>query len=301
MPVFISYSHQDKVFARNLAANLVKQKAHVWLDDWEVSAGESLIEKIQSALQDASALVVVLSKASVESVWCKKEVVAGIQRELEEKRTIVIPALVEKCDIPLFLRDKKYADFRTDFDAGLAAVVEAVAKVSNPSLGRIQNDDYHTDWAHDWFDLDGDFGMRFTLVQHSKHMPYSVLSTITVICTGEATKRYMSYREVGLDSFGQLVIVESVLEALKGEEFFVLLEDSFPRKKEISIIDPKIQVGYHLHMETRRLGEDTGKDILMHGAEEIRKIKRMVEERIRPPTTDEKAKLIAVIRKNMKL
>lgn len=301
MPVFISYSHQDKIFARNLATNLVKSKTHVWLDDWEVSAGESLIEKIQSALQEASALVVVLSTASVESVWCKKEVVAGIQRELEEKNTIVIPALVEKCEIPLFLRDKKYADFRTNFDAGLAAVLEAVSKVSNPSLGRIQDDDYYTDWAHDWFDLDGDFGMRFTIVQHSKRLPYSVLSTITVLCTEEATKRYASYREVGLDSFGQLVIVESVLEALKGREFFVLLEDSFPKTNEISIIDPKIQVGYHVHMETRRLGEDTGKDILMHGADEIRKIERMVKERIRPPTADEKAKLIAAVRKNMKL
>jgi len=301
MPVFISYSRQDKVFARNLATNLVQQKTHVWLDDWEVSAGESLIEKIQSALQEASALVVVLSKASVESVWCKKEVVAGIQRELEEKKTLVIPALIEKCDIPLFLRDKKYADFRTDFDAGLSDVVEAVAKVSNPSLGRIQNDDYHTDWAHDWFDIDGNFGMRFTLVQHSKNWPYSVLSTITVLCTEEATRRYSSYREVGLESFGHLVIVESVLEALNGEEFFVLLDDSFPKSKEISIIDPKIQVGYHLHMETRRLGEDTGKDILMHGADEIRKIKGMVVERIRPPTREEKAKLIAAIHKNSKL
>jgi len=300
MPVFISYSHQDKAFAKALAKNLVARKTHVWLDDWEVSAGESLIEKVQSALQGASALIVVLSKASVASVWCKKEIVAGIQRELEEKQTLVIPALLETCDIPLFLRDKKYADFRTDPDKGLEDVIEAIAKVANPTLGRIEEDDYFTDWSYDWFDIDRAFGMRFTILQHSKQLPYSVLTTLTILCNEEATKRYTNYKEAGLESFGHLVIVESVLEGLADEEFFVLIEDNFAKTKKISVVDPKIHVEYHLFMETRRLGGDTGKDILMHGADEIRKIRNMVVDRVRPPTAEQKAKLVEVVRKNMK-
>lgn len=298
MPVFISYSHQDKVFAKSLAINLVQKKTLVWLDDWEISAGESLIEKIQSAIQTAAALIVILSKASIDSVWCKKEIVAGIQRELEEKKILVLPVLLETCEVPLFLRDKKYADFRINFDVGLQEVIAAIAKFSNLSLGRIQNDDYFTDWSHDWFDLNGNFGMRFTIVHHSKNLPYSVLSTITILCTDEATKCYASYREANLEKIGQLVIVEFVMQALEEQDFFVLLEDNFSKEKRITVFDPKTQVGYHLHMETRRLGEDTGKDILMHGADEIRKIKKMVEEKIKPLTAEEKSKLIAVCKKN---
>lgn len=59
------------------------------MDRWELSLGEPLIDKVQSAVEGASALRVVLSKASVESEWCKKELIAGLFRELDEKRVVV--------------------------------------------------------------------------------------------------------------------------------------------------------------------------------------------------------------------
>jgi hypothetical protein len=71
MPVFISYSHQDKEFVDKLAMHLVKNNAHVWVDTWELNVGDSLILKVQEAIQAASALLVVLSNASVQSEWCK--------------------------------------------------------------------------------------------------------------------------------------------------------------------------------------------------------------------------------------
>ena len=85
MPVFISYSHQDNDFATQLAAQLVKQKAKVWIDKWELHVGDSLVDRIQEAIQGASALIVVLSRASINSEWCKKELSSGLLRELEER------------------------------------------------------------------------------------------------------------------------------------------------------------------------------------------------------------------------
>ena len=43
------------------------------------------IRKIESTIQGANTLLVVLSKASVESEWCKKELTADLVRELEAK------------------------------------------------------------------------------------------------------------------------------------------------------------------------------------------------------------------------
>jgi hypothetical protein len=106
MPIFISYSHEDKTFVDRLAMQLVAYKAKVWLDKWELHVGDSLIKRIQDAIAGASALLVVLSKASVKSEWCKKELSAGLVRELEEKRVVVLPVLKEDCEVPLFLRDK---------------------------------------------------------------------------------------------------------------------------------------------------------------------------------------------------
>jgi hypothetical protein len=293
MPVFISYSHSDKAFATRLAANLVKRKASIWMDDWEVSAGESLIERIQEAIQSASALVIVLSKASVASVWCKKEVVAAIQRELEERRVIVIPVLLEACDVPLFLRDKKYADFRKDFDQGFATVLAAIAKVTNPAMGRRTGPkDYHTDWSYDWGYVEGRLVIKFFVVQHSVKSPFSVLSIIQLATSEEATRRYRAYEAAGLDDLGRLVIVDMVVEALEGREFTVILEDNFPRRKEFEFFDPQRDLGCAVMLESRRLGDDTGRDVLIHGADEIRRIAAMVRSRIKQPSAEELERLM---------
>src|SRR5260221_10557247 len=103
MPVFISYSHTDADFAQRLALQLVKARAQVWIDRWELNVGDSLIRKIEEAVSGASALVVLLSKASVASEWCRKEMTAGLVRELEEKRVEVMPVLIKDCVIHLFL------------------------------------------------------------------------------------------------------------------------------------------------------------------------------------------------------
>ena len=50
MPVFISYNHADKSVAENLALHLVKAKQSVWIDKWELSAGDSLVSKVEGAL-----------------------------------------------------------------------------------------------------------------------------------------------------------------------------------------------------------------------------------------------------------
>ena len=150
MPIFISYSHTDAAFVNKLAAHLVKRNAHVWVDSWELNVGDSILGRVQEAIQESSALLIVLSKASVASEWCKKELSAGLMRELDEKRVVVLPVLIENCDMPVFLREKMYADFRTNFDVGLKALVEAVSRVTNTDQGRLTSGSVHTDWAETW-------------------------------------------------------------------------------------------------------------------------------------------------------
>jgi len=67
MPVFISYSHNDKKFVDALARQLVMHHVSVWLDRWELSIGDSIIEKVQEAIDESSALLVILSKSSTNS------------------------------------------------------------------------------------------------------------------------------------------------------------------------------------------------------------------------------------------
>jgi TIR domain len=149
MAIFISYSRQDVKFVDALVANLVAARHHVWMDRWELGIGDSLTQHIQEALVGSDAILVILSRNSVASEWCKRELTAGLVRELEEKKTLVMPCVIDHCEIPLFLRDKLYADFRSDPDEAFRLVDRSLSRISNPSQGRAESPDFFTDFALD--------------------------------------------------------------------------------------------------------------------------------------------------------
>jgi hypothetical protein len=122
--VFISYSSKDRAFATRLASDLKAKGLRVWFDQWELKVGDSLISKISSGVSSNDYLVVVLSKSSIASEWVRKELNAALMRELTEKRVVVLPVLIENCQIPPFLSDKVYADFRGDYISGLNRLLD---------------------------------------------------------------------------------------------------------------------------------------------------------------------------------
>ncbi len=267
MPIFISYSHKDKKFVNKLAANLVKHKAHVWIDTWELNVGDSIIDKVQSAIQESSALIIVISKASMESEWCKKELSAGFIKELEEKRVVVLPLLLEDCEMPIFLRGKMYADFRSNFDDGFSKILEAIANVTSDSQGRFEKEpDYNTDWSMDWGYTDSDlFYLRYTFADHGKDVPYVILTEVSIIADENATKRYKKHVQNGDELLGRLPIIVTLGEFAENEkDLHLVLEDSFPKKTQFKVHDSKLDLSYNVLVTSRWLGEDTGKNVVLH-------------------------------------
>lgn len=109
--VFLSHSHGDKPFVRDLAGRLTQAGATVWLDEAELNIGDSLIQRISAAIQEADYVVAILSPRSVKSDWVQKELSLAITKEVKGHRVTVLPVLIEPCDLPEPLRDKLYADF----------------------------------------------------------------------------------------------------------------------------------------------------------------------------------------------
>jgi hypothetical protein len=100
---------------RGLASKLTAKDIKVWLDEAEINMGDSLSEKIGSAISEMRYFTIILSDNSIGSEWVKKELQVAIQKELAEKRVVILPLLLHRVDLPTFLKDKKYADF-TDID-----------------------------------------------------------------------------------------------------------------------------------------------------------------------------------------
>lgn len=273
MPIFISYSHQDSEFVSQLAQQLVLHKVNVWLDRWELLVGDSLIERIQKAITDSSALLVILSTSSVESPWCKKELNSGLIRELEERRIIVLPVLISDCKIPIFLREKVYADFRKDFDTGFSMVLESVAKITNEWRNRFEVPKWHTDWSIDWGETDtGIHILRLTLIEVAESHPYSVLSIISLIPTEKKSNDwYIQMIADGKDDEARRHIVESLSEELTRIDLRILLIDQFEKVDQIPFDTENGK--YIANITVRLLGADTGRDVLFNAAQQIEGIK----------------------------
>lgn len=295
MTIFISYSHADKARVDHLAAHMVKRNATVWVDTWELNVGDSITQRIQDAITESDALLVVLSKASVESEWCKKELSAGLIRELDEKRVIVLPVLLEDCEIPLFLRDKMYADLRTDFESGLSSIMDAIARVSNPNQSRFSDDEGYTDWAIDWGETDGFFNLRFTIITSATHMNMTFLTEVIVICNEVITARQKQFQDAGLDWIGRMIIAEALFDFGEKDDFRVALEDSFPQTVKATIQDPNLGAEYAVIATCRRLGEDNGKIQVVNISDYLKNIREYLRATSRKPTREEHQRLMQII------
>lgn len=126
--LFLSHSSRDKGPVRRLAEELGRRRVNVWLDEWEIDVGDSITAKIQEGLSKADYVAVWLSRAAVVSGWVEKEWQSKILGEISSGKVAVLPLLGEDCDIPMFLAEKKYADFRVDFDMGLKELARVLKK-----------------------------------------------------------------------------------------------------------------------------------------------------------------------------
>jgi hypothetical protein len=273
----------------------VKHNANVWVDTWELNVGDSILNKVQDAIQESSALLVILSKTSVESEWCKKELSAGLMRELDEKRVVVLPVLVEDCKIPLFLREKMYADLRTDFDRGLHKVLDAIAKVTNSYQGRLEQDEGTVDWSEDWGYNEGLFHLRFTIVNSPSTLPMTFLTQIYVFCNEVATSRYKQYEAAGLDWIGRAVIAEVLFDFGEKDNYRLILDNQLPQKLKATISDPKTGSEYDVICESRKMGQDNGKDQLINISDYLKQIREYIRGVSRKPTSEEAMKIHEII------
>lgn len=263
MPIFISYSQKDKQFVDKLALLLVAARHHVWMDRWELSLGDSLTQKIENALTSASAILVIVSKNSVKSTWMRRELSAGLIRELEEKRTLVMPCVIDDCEIPLFLRDKLYADFRRDPDAAFRLIDQSLSRLSNPAQDRIEELTYHTDWSVTWSDIDGQYHIEWTFIDHGHEWPYVILTQCRVMCDANATKAFKRAEGKGTSNEFNRDVLAAIVASLKGKKLTEKIEGT-AEKSIFWTVKTKSIGEFGVFITYRRLGIDNGMDTLIH-------------------------------------
>lgn len=125
--LFICHASEDKPFVDKLCRLLAEANVPVWYDRREIRVGDSIVQRINEGLGEASHLAIVLSHSSIAKPWVMKEMSAGLMRHLSEASVRVLPIVIDTCSIPPILADIRYANCRADLVAGVRDLLDALA------------------------------------------------------------------------------------------------------------------------------------------------------------------------------
>ena len=254
--VFISYSHTDKEFVKQLSQDLLKNRIVVWWDDWEINVGESLIEKIQVGIKSSAYLGIILTPESVSSKWVREELNAGFMRQLEERRIFILPILLRDCVIPLFLQDKKYADFRSDYSEGLELLLNGIKPINILNSDRIDSKEYHHDYYFDWGMFDKNYGCRLTITSHGKEYQFSILSEIILQVNSSYSKRLADLFESGIQWGPKALMLSILIQNISKEDSVYQIENEKITTYKSKVVDPKTGYVITYQISSRIMGNN---------------------------------------------
>lgn len=132
--VFVCYASEDKLKANALAAFLRGAGADVWIDQWELKVGDSIVAAIDRALATVTHVAVLISTHSISKPWVKKEWSAALIRQLRDRSLSLLPIRLDDSELPTILGDIRYADCRVSTEDGFREVLDALFR--SPAYSR---------------------------------------------------------------------------------------------------------------------------------------------------------------------
>jgi hypothetical protein len=124
--LYLAHSSRDKGIVRRVHDDLKHLGHNPWLDEYEISVGQSIIRRLEEGIAGCEFLVVFLSKNAENSEWVRVEWETKFWSALEKQKISVLPALLEDCAIPPLLARLKYANFLESYNEGLEQILAAV-------------------------------------------------------------------------------------------------------------------------------------------------------------------------------
>mgnify|MGYP003973173941 FL=1 len=113
MKIFICHSKEDKEQVRALYRKLKRYRFDPWLDEEKLIPGQDWDQEIRKAINESQAVIVCLSKVSLNKEgYVQKEIrlALDIADEKPPETIFLIPLRLEDCDIPIRLRKWQWVD-----------------------------------------------------------------------------------------------------------------------------------------------------------------------------------------------
>lgn len=125
--LFISYSSQDKETVDKLAELLQKAGFGIWLDQKDIVIGQSILDRVRDGVtKESDYVLIILSRNSTASEWCKLELRMAYQKELEMKKIVVLPVRIDDADVPEEVRTKKYHQLIVNDEKSVSSLIHQI-------------------------------------------------------------------------------------------------------------------------------------------------------------------------------
>jgi uncharacterized protein YjbI with pentapeptide repeats len=92
---FISYSHDDKEFAKRLHDRLQGVGIRCWLDEHQLKPGDELHKTIYEGIRVYDKVILCCSETALKSWWVEKEFKNAITKEEDYTETVLIPITLD--------------------------------------------------------------------------------------------------------------------------------------------------------------------------------------------------------------
>ncbi len=107
--IFISHSSSDKNFASLVVGRLRDNTTEPWIDHEHIISGDDIFQRIGDALDAMDLFIVLISKKALDSGWVREEVERAKQLEIEDKRSLIMPFIIDdtsRRELPWFLQNR---------------------------------------------------------------------------------------------------------------------------------------------------------------------------------------------------
>nr|BFD94124.1 hypothetical protein KitaXyl93_54840 [Kitasatospora sp. Xyl93] len=100
----MSHSQRDKGLVTPFAAQLRLAGVDIWLDEWELHPGDSIVGKVSQALEMVDTVLLFWSKHAAASTWVNTEMESALARRLADESMRIIPLRLDDAELPALLR-----------------------------------------------------------------------------------------------------------------------------------------------------------------------------------------------------
>ncbi len=126
LSTFISHNKADKNVATNIAIFLTSESIDVWFDEWEISAGDSIIDEIENGLKKCTHFIIIWSKNAKKSKWVRKELKSALMDAIQKDSLKIIPILLDDTPLPPLLKDLRYIKYHGGSEDDRRELVESI-------------------------------------------------------------------------------------------------------------------------------------------------------------------------------